>query len=70
MDGAMMRVRRSLLMVAPMEISPVALEAVSEISAAMVEQPVAREVFERGSEAQIVAVLQNIFATYLHDKLA
>ncbi len=70
MDGAMMRVRRSLLMVAPLEISPVALESISEISAAMVEQPVAREVFERGSEAQIVAVLQNIFATYLHDKLA
>ena len=70
MDGAMMRVRRSLLMVAPLELSPVALEAISEISIAMVEQPVEREAFEEGSEAQIVAVLDNIFARYLQHKLA
>ncbi len=70
MDGPMMRVRRTLLMVAPLEISTVALEAISEISVAMVEQPTERETFEDGSEAQIVAVLQNIFARYLHDKLS
>lgn len=69
MDGAKMRVRRSLLMVAPLEISPVALEAISEISVAMVEQPAEREVFENGSEAQIVAVLNGIFARYLQYKL-
>lgn len=69
MDGATMRVRRSLLMVAPLEISPVALEAISEISVAMVEQPAEREVFENGSEAQIVAVLNGIFARYLQYKL-
>jgi mannitol operon transcriptional antiterminator len=69
MDGAMMRVRRTLLMVAPLDISTVALEAISEISVAMVEQPLERETFETGSEAQVVAVLQNIFARYLRDKL-
>ena len=70
MDGAMMRVRRTLLMVAPLDISAVALEAISEISVAMVEQPAERETFEDGSEAQVVEVLQNIFARYLHDKLS
>ena len=69
MDGASMRVRRTLLMVAPLDISTVALEAISEISVAMVEQPAERETFENGSEAQVVAVLQNIFARYLRDKL-
>ena len=69
MDGAPMRVRRTLLMVAPLDISTVALEAISEISVAMVEQPSERETFEDGSEAQVVAVLQNIFARYLRDKL-
>ena len=69
MDGAPMRVRRTLLMVAPLDISTVALEAISEISVAMVEQPNERETFENGSEAQVVAVLQNIFARYLRDKL-
>jgi mannitol operon transcriptional antiterminator len=70
MDGAMMRVRRSLLMVAPLELSPIALEAISEISLAMVERPAEREVFEDGSEARIVAVLDGIFARYLQHKLA
>jgi mannitol operon transcriptional antiterminator len=70
MDGAMMLVRRTLLMVAPLDISTVALEAISEISVAMVEQPAERETFENGSEAQVIAVLQNIFARYLHDKLS
>src|SRR3990170_4682902 len=69
MDGATMRVRRTLLMVAPLDISTVALEAISEISVAMVELPAERETFEGGSEAQVVAVLQNIFARYLRDKL-
>ena len=69
MDGKTMRVRRTLLMVAPLDISTVALEAISEISVAMVEQPTERETFEHGSEAQVVAVLQNIFARYLRDKL-
>ena len=69
MDGKAMRVRRTLLMVAPLDISTVALEAISEISVAMVEQPAERETFENGSEAQVVAVLQNIFARYLRDKL-
>lgn len=69
MDGRAMRVRRNLLMVAPFDISTVALEAISEISVAMVEQPAEREVFEGGSEARIVEVLQNIFARYLRDKL-
>ncbi len=69
MDGAPMRVRRTLLMVAPLDISTVALEAISEISVAMVELPAERETFENGSEAQVVAVLQNIFARYLRDKL-
>ena len=69
MDGEAMRVRRTLLMVAPLDISTVALEAISEISVAMVEQPAERETFENGSEAQVVAVLQNIFARYLRDKL-
>jgi kynurenine formamidase len=59
----------SLLMVAPLDISTLALEAISEISVAMVEQPAERETFETGSEAQVVAVLQNIFARYLRDKL-
>jgi mannitol operon transcriptional antiterminator len=70
MDGAMMRVRRSLLMVAPPELSPVALEAISEISVAMVERPAEREVFEEGSEAQVIALLNGIFARYLQRKLA
>jgi mannitol operon transcriptional antiterminator len=69
MDGKAMRVRRTLLMVAPLDISTVALEAISEISVAMVEQPAERETFENGSEARVVAVLQNIFARYLRDKL-
>jgi hypothetical protein len=47
----------------------VALEAISEISVAMVELPAERETFESGSEARVVAVLQNIFARYLRDKL-
>ena len=70
MDGAVMRVRRSLLMVAPPELSPVALEAISEISVAMVERPAEREVFEAGSEAQVIALLNGIFARYLQHKLA
>jgi mannitol operon transcriptional activator len=70
MDGAVMGVRRSLLMVAPPELSPVALEAISEISVAMVEQPAEREVFEDGSEAQVIALLNGIFARYLQQKLA
>jgi len=70
MDGAIMRVRRSLLMVAPLELSPIALEAISEISVAMVERSAEREVFEDGSEAQVVAVLNGIFARYLQHKLA
>jgi mannitol operon transcriptional antiterminator len=70
MDGSMMRVRRSLLMVAPLELSPIALEAISEISVAMAERPEEREAFEEGSEARIVAVLDGIFARYLQHKLA
>lgn len=70
MDGETMRARRILLMIAPQNLSPVALEAVSEISAAMVEQPEAREVFEEGSQDQVVAVLQSIFANFLQEKLS
>jgi len=70
MDGATMQVRRGLLMVAPPELSSVALEAISEISIAMVDRPLEREVFEDGSEARIVAVLNNMFARYLQHKLA
>jgi mannitol operon transcriptional antiterminator len=70
MDSAVMQVRRSLLMVAPPELSPVALEAISEISVAMVEQPAEREVFEVGSEAQVIALLNGIFARYLQHKLS
>jgi hypothetical protein len=66
----MMQVRRSLLMVAPMTLSPVALEAISEISLAMVDRPAEREVFESGSEEQIVEALEGIFGRYLHDKLS
>ena len=69
LDGEIMQVRRSLLMVAPLSLSPVALEAISEISAAMVEQPKEREVFEAGSEGRIVEVLEGIFGRYLHNKL-
>jgi hypothetical protein len=70
MDGAAMRAHRILLMIAPTSLSPVALEAISEISAAMVEQPEAREVFEDGSQDQVVAVLQSIFANFLQEKLS
>jgi mannitol operon transcriptional antiterminator len=69
MDGAMMPVRRSLLMVAPLELSPVALEAISEISVAMVERPAEREVFGDGSEGQVITLLNGIFARYLQHKL-
>lgn len=69
MDGEMMRVCRSLLMIAPSELSPVALEAISEISVALVERPEEREILESGSEARIVTVLQSIFARYLQHKL-
>lgn len=69
MDGEGMRVRRTLLMVAPLDMSAVALETVSEISAAMVERPVARETFERGYEEDISTVLQGIFSQYLQDRL-
>jgi len=70
LDGEMMRVRRSLLMVAPMTLSPVALEAISEISLAMVDRPAEREILESGSEEQIVEVLEGIFGRYLHEKLS
>lgn len=70
LDGEMMQVRRSLLMVAPMTLSPIALEAISEISLAMVDRPAEREVFESGSEEQIVEALEGIFGRYLHDKLS
>ena len=70
LDGAQMQVRRSLLMVAPLNLSPVALEAISEISVAMVEQPKERDVFEAGTEDRIIEVLEGIFARYLHNKLA
>lgn len=69
MDGASMWVRRGLLMVAPLEISPVALEAISEISVAMVGRTADREAFESGPEDRIVSVLNNIFARYLRYKL-
>ncbi len=65
-----MHVRRILLMIAPQNLSPVALEAISEISVAMVEQPEAREVFENGSDDQVVRVPPSIFANYLQDKLS
>ena len=70
MDGATMRASRILLMIAPLNLSAIALEAISEISVAMVEQPEAREVFESGSDDQIVTGLQSIFANYLQDKLS
>lgn len=70
MDGAAMRTRRSLLMVAPVELSPVALEAISEISVAMVERPEEREALENGSESQITTVLENIFGRFLRHKLS
>src|ERR687890_511246 len=70
MDGATMRASRILLMIAPLNRSAIALEAISEISVAMVEQPEAREVFESGSADQVVTVLQSIFANYLQDKLS
>lgn len=69
MDGLEMRVGRALLMVAPLDLSAVALETVSEISAAMVERSVARDTFERGDEAAISSVLQGIFSQYLQDRL-
>jgi mannitol operon transcriptional antiterminator len=69
MDGAPMSVRRSMLMVAPLELSPIALEAISEISVAMVEWPAELETFQKGSEEQVTAALQNIFARYLQHKL-
>ena len=69
MDGVTMEVRRCLLMVAPLELSPVALEAVSEISVAMVERSAERDAFENGSEARVVAALNGIFARYLQYKL-
>jgi mannitol operon transcriptional antiterminator len=70
MDSETMQIRRVLLMIAPQNLSPVALEAISEISAAMVEQPEVREVFEDGSQDQVVAVLQSIFANFLQEKLS
>jgi mannitol operon transcriptional antiterminator len=70
MDGATMQARRILLMIAPQNLSPVALEAISEISVAMVEQPEVREAFEGGSADQVVTVLQSIFANYLREKLS
>ena len=69
MDGEPVAVRRTLLMAAPLDTSPVALEALSEISVAMVERPAEREAFETGPEARVVAVLQTIFARFLRDKL-
>jgi hypothetical protein len=65
-----MQVRRVLPMITRQNISPVALEAISEISVAMVEQLEAREGSEDGSYDQVVQVLQSIFANYLHDKFA
>lgn len=70
LDGKIMQVSRSLLMVAPMTLSPVALEAISEISLAMVDRPTEREVLESGSEEQVVEVLEGIFGRYLHEKLS
>jgi mannitol operon transcriptional antiterminator len=70
MDGTAMSVRRNMLMVAPLELSSIALEAISEISVAMVERPADLEVFQRGSEEQVTSVLQNLFARYLQNKLA
>lgn len=70
MDGEEMRVRRSLLMAAPLELSPVALEAISEISVAIVERPAERDALESGSEDRILAVLRSIFARYLQNKLS
>lgn len=70
LDGEIMQVRRSLLMVAPMTLSSVALEAISEISLAIVDRPAEREAFESGSEEQIVEVLEGIFGRYLHEKLS
>ena len=70
LDGEMMQIRRSLLMVAPMTLSPVALEAISEISLAMVDRPAEREVLESGTEEQIVEVLEGIFGRYLHGKIS
>ncbi|MGH3089016.1 MAG: BglG family transcription antiterminator, partial [Rubrobacteraceae bacterium] len=70
MDGEIMRVRRSLLMAAPLELSAVALEAISEISVAIVERPMEREVLEDGTEAGILGVLRSIFARYLQNKLS
>ena len=66
----MMQVRRSLLMGALLKLSPMALEVISGIPVAMVERLTEREVFGGGSEDQVVAVLNIVFAWYLQHKLA
>lgn len=70
LDDTDMHVSRSLLMIAPQSLSQVALEAISEISVAMVEQPAEREAFESGSERVIIEALEGIFGRYLHGKLS
>lgn len=70
LDDTDMYISRSLLMIAPLNLSQVALEAISEISAAMVEQPAEREAFESGSERVIIEALEGIFGRYLHGKLS
>ena len=69
-DGEPPLVRAVVLMNRTQNLSPVALEAISEMSVALVEQPGAREVFEDGSQDLVVQVLQSISTNYLHDKLA
>lgn len=69
MDGERMAVRRALLMVAPLDLSSVGLETVSEISAAMVERPAVRETFESGDEENVLDVLRTVFSQYLKDRL-
>lgn len=70
LDDTDMHISRSLLMIAPLNLSQVALEAISEISAAMVEQPAERAAFESGSERSIIEALEEIFGRYLHGKIS
>jgi hypothetical protein len=48
----------------------VALEVISGIPVAMVKRPTEREVFGGGSEDQVLARLNIVFAWYLQHKLA
>lgn len=65
MDGQMMPVQTILMLLAPEDVSPEALEALSYISTLLVESTETLRLFEQGATGQIANYIANKFQSYV-----